>query len=120
MTTGDVTASLLLTYDREASEFPTADGEGFDQLWTDANGNVLRMTLDMAGGELSSAFVAVGAPGTNVDDETYFADFVRSQCDVQLTRFDATEVAGTFDCVELGNFNDDMSIDAQGTFSAIP
>jgi hypothetical protein len=119
VTTGDVATSVTLPYDRETSEFPTGDGS-FDLRWQDAELNTLAVTLDITGGQVTSAFVGVGVPGTVIDDDTYFADFFRLQCDVQVTLLDAAGVEGTFDCPGLENGAGTQTIDATGAFSAIP
>src|SRR5262245_28903614 len=71
VTTGDVALTIDLPQD-PSSEYPTGDGS-FDLLFKDAELNTLYVTLDVAGGTVTSAFVGVGVPGTSIADDTYFA-----------------------------------------------
>jgi hypothetical protein len=100
-TTGDLTADLVLPFD-PTSELPTGDGS-FDLRWQDTELNTLILTLDVAGGAVTSAFVGAGLPGTSIEDPTYFADFVRSQCTVTADGLDTDSVTGTIDCTDLEN-----------------
>ena len=118
-TSGDVETTVMLPYDDETSEFPSGDGS-FDLVWQDEEQNTLRVTLDMTGGEVDDAFVAVGVPGTGLDDEDYFADFLRTACEVEVSRADESAVEGTFDCPGLENGAGTKSVDVTGSFSAEP
>lgn len=118
-TTGDITAELFLPFD-PASELPTGDGS-FDLRWQDDSLNTLIVTLDVAGGAVTSAFVGVGVPGTSIDEPTYFADFVRSQCDVRVDGLGTDSLTGTIDCAGLENAMsgaDAKTIDLTASFSA--
>lgn len=118
-TTGDITADRFLPFD-PASELPTGDGS-FDLRWQDADLNTLVLTLDVADGAITSAFVGVGLPGTSIADPTYFADFVRSQCDVTAIGLGTDSVTGTIDCAGLENAmsgTDAQTIDLTASFSA--
>jgi hypothetical protein len=116
---GDITTTLELPYVPGDSEFPAGDGS-FDLVFMDESQNTLRLTLDIAGQQLTDAFVAVGLPGTGLDDATYFADFFRTQCEVSLSMLDATAVEGTFTCPGLENGAGDQTIDTSGSFSVQP
>jgi hypothetical protein len=59
-------------------------------------------------------------PGTGLDDEDYFADFLRTACEVTVDRADETAVEGTFDCPGLENGAGTKSVDVTGSFSAVP
>jgi hypothetical protein len=110
-----------LPQDNDSMEFPAADGS-FDMVFQDGQLDTLRVTIDLADGSVTSAFIAVGVPGTSIDDETYFADFFRSQCQVSLTRLDETAAQGAFRCDGLENASSDnpKSVNLQGEFYAIP
>lgn len=116
---GDLTADLVLPYD-PASELPTGDGS-FDLRWQDDALNTLALTLDVAGGAVTSAFVGVGVPGTSIDEPTYFADFVRTQCTVATDGLGTDALTGTIDCAGLENAMsgaDAKTIDLTASFSA--
>jgi hypothetical protein len=117
-TTGAVARELLLPQ-AAASDFPGDEGT-FDVDWSDEAGDLLRITLDMSGGQLQSVFVAVGVPGGSIVDPDYYADAFRSVCDVRLTRYDEAAVEGVFTCAGLPNGDESRSIDAYGSFSALP
>jgi hypothetical protein len=117
-TTGDVTADVSVPQE-DSTEFPSEDGS-FDLHWQDDELNTLNVTLDIAGGELADAFVAVGVPGTSIDDEDYFADFLRSACEVELGQLDETVVEGTFSCPGLTNGAGTKTVDVTGSFVAVP
>jgi hypothetical protein len=119
-TTGDVEASIDIPQD-PSSEFPTGDGS-FDLVFKDAELNTLYVTLDLAEGMVTSAFVGVGVPGTSIVDDTYFADFFRSQCLVTLNQLDETAVAGEIACDDLENATSEnpLSVDLHAEFSAVP
>jgi hypothetical protein len=121
VTRGDVNADLVLPFDPD-SELPTGDGS-FDLRWQDDRLDTLVLTLDVSGGAVTSAFVGVGVPGTSIDDPDWYADFVRSQCDVSVTRMDASGVEGTIACRDLENAlsgDDSRSIDLDVQFAAAP
>lgn len=116
---GDLTADLVLPYD-PASELPTGDGS-FDLRWQDDALNTLALTLDVAGGAVTSAFVGVGVPGTSIDEPTYFADFVRTQCTVATDGLGTDALTGTIDCAGLENAMsgaDAKTMDLTASFSA--
>jgi hypothetical protein len=119
-TTGDVTLTMDIAQD-PSSEFPTGDGS-FDLLFKDADLNTLYVTLDLAEGVVTSAFVGVGVPGTSIADDTYFADFFRSQCLVSVDQLDETIVSGTVACEGLENANSEkpLTVDLTAEFSAVP
>jgi hypothetical protein len=119
ITSGDVTANVVLPMDVEMAEFPSGDGS-FDLRWQDDELNTLNITIDVAAGEVTSAFVGIGVPGTAIVDDDYFADFLRLECEVDVSRMDATEVEGTFACLDISNGADTKAIDAIGSFSAVP
>lgn len=54
-------------------------------------------------GSVTDAFLGVGVPGTSIFEPAHFADFLHIQCAVTETTLDATGVAGTIDCTDLGN-----------------
>jgi hypothetical protein len=119
-TTGDVAVTMDIPQD-PTSEFPTGDGS-FDLLFKDRELNTLYMTLDLAAGSITSAFVGVGLPGTSLADDTYFADFFRSQCLVGLSRLDETTAAGTLTCTGLENASSEnpLTVDVTAEFVAVP
>jgi hypothetical protein len=119
-TTGDVEASIDIPQD-PSSAFPTGDGS-FELVFKDAELNTLYVTLDLAEGMVTSAFVGVGVPGTSIVDDTYFADFFRSQCLVTLNQLDETAVAGEIACDDLENATSEnpLSVDLHAEFSAVP
>jgi hypothetical protein len=114
---GSTNAELTLPF-VPSDAFPTPNGS-YDLQWQNAKLDTLNVTLDLAGGELSGGFVAVGAPGTSIDDTTYFADFFRSQCQLAVTRLEDTTVEGDFTCSQLSNADDSAKVDVKGEFSAI-
>jgi hypothetical protein len=121
VTQGDVNADLVLPLDPD-SELPTGDGS-FDLRWQDEQLDTLVLTLDVSGGAVTSAFVAVGVPGTSIDDPDWYADFLRNGCDVNVTRMDASGVAGAISCKGLENAasgKDARSIDLDVQFAASP
>jgi hypothetical protein len=119
-TTGDVAVTIHIPQD-PSSEFPTGDGS-FDLVFKDRDLNTLYVTLDLAAGSITSAFVGVGVPGTSVADDTYFPDFLRSQCLVGLSRLDETTAAGTLTCEGLENASSEnpLTVDLTAEFSALP
>jgi hypothetical protein len=116
-TSGAISTELVLPQVSEV--FPEADGT-FELQWQDVGLDTLNVSLDLAAGQLRSAFVAVGVPGTSIYDADYFADFVRTQCSVSLVRFDASAIEGTVSCNDLANADDDRTIDLEATFTATP
>jgi hypothetical protein len=114
---GSTNAELTLPFVPSES-FPTPNGS-YDLLWQDAELDTLNVTLDLEGGELTSGFVAVGAPGTSIYDTTYFADFFRSQCQIAITRLEDATVEGDFTCSRLPNADDSGMVDARGEFSTV-
>jgi hypothetical protein len=116
--TGDVTMDVSIPQE-DSTEFPSEDGS-FDLRWQDDDLNTLNVTLDIAGGEMTDAFVAVGVPGTTTSDEDYFADFLRTACEVELGRLDETVVEGTFSCPGLSNGAGTKTVDVTGSFVAVP
>jgi hypothetical protein len=114
---GTTNADLTLPF-VPSEVFPRADGS-YDLQWQDSKLDTLNVTLDLAGGKLNSGFVAVGAPGTSIYDTAYYADFVRSQCLVAVTKLDAALVEGTFTCSQLENADGSGKVDASGQFSAV-
>jgi hypothetical protein len=120
VTTGDLPATIELPQ-AAASEYPTGDGS-FDLLFQDAELNTLLVTLDVASGQLTDAFVGVGLPGTSIYDETYFADFFRTNCEVAVSLLNAAAVQGTITCDELENASSEspMTIALEAQFHAVP
>jgi hypothetical protein len=98
--------------------FPSPDGT-FELMWQDAELNTIYVTLDLAEGALVDGFVAVGAPGTSIYDTTYYADFFRSKCQLEVTRLEDAVVEGTFTCPQLTNADDSATVDVTGEFSAV-
>jgi hypothetical protein len=119
-TTGDVALTIDLPQDA-SSEFPTGDGS-YDLLFKDTALNTLYVTLDISGGVVTSAFVGVGVPGTSIADDTYFADFFRSQCLVSIDELDETVVTGTAACQGLENASskNPLTVDLTAEFSGVP
>lgn len=118
-TVGDIATDLVLPFD-PTSDQPTGDGS-FDLRWQDADLNTLILTLDVAGGAVTSAFVGVGVPGTSIEDATYFADFLRTQCTVTADGLGSASLTGTIDCPGLENAMDGAdakTIDLTASFSA--
>jgi hypothetical protein len=113
---GSINTELTLPF-VPSGAFPTGTGS-YELQWQDAGLNTLNVTLDMAGGALTSAFVAVGVPGTSIYDTSYFADFFRSQCQVAVTRLEEQAVEGTLACPGLKNADDTATVDVTGEFSA--
>jgi hypothetical protein len=114
---GSTDAELTLPF-VPTGTFPSPDGS-FELQWQDAALDTLNITLDLAGGELSDGFVAVGAPGTSIFDSTYYADFFRSKCQLAVTRLEDTVVEGDFTCPGLTNADDSATVDVRGEFSAV-
>jgi hypothetical protein len=69
---------------------------------------------------VTDTFVAIGAPGSTIDDANYFFDGTHTQCTATISRFDQTGIDGGFSCLDLPNGAGDLTIDASGTFSAAP
>ncbi len=114
--TGDRTESFTATVDDE-STFDPEDNE-HDLLFVDADGNALRVTVQLVDGADESPFVAVGLPGTSLFDENYFPDAFNSKCDVEVTSASPTAIEGSFSCEQLERGDGQETIDATGTFSA--
>lgn len=88
--------------------------------WRDEAGNLLFMTVDVAGGAVTSSFLAFGVPGSSVDDEDYFPDFLRTICQLRVTQLEESEFAGAFSCEGLENAAGTKTVDVTGAFSAVP
>jgi hypothetical protein len=112
--TGDISLTVELPPDPDTT-IPSGDGS-FDLRYVDSELDTLLVTLTVAGGTVTDAFVGVGLPGTSIFEPDYFADFLHTQCQVEVTRLDASGVDGSFWCVGLENGEGTKTIDASGTF----
>ena len=78
--------------------------------------DTLNVSLTVTNGTVTDAFVAVGVPGTSIDEPAYFADFFHTQCAVEVTSMGATGVAGTIDCTDLDNGEGSGTVSLQAAF----
>jgi hypothetical protein len=112
----DVEETFTAPIDPSGSHFDPVAGE-YDLAFINDDERVLRLTITVSAAAVVDAFVAVGAPGTGIDDARYFADSFHDRCEVALTTASAVEVVGQFTCTDLEN-DGDLSIDTDGTFAA--
>lgn len=115
-TSGDVATQLVLPLEPGTA---TPDDEGTYELrYIDASRHTLVVTLEMAGDELTGAFVAVGLPGTSIMEPDYFADFLRSRCRVMLRPIEGPGVAGDIACAGLEDGAGSRTIDLEASFDS--
>lgn len=114
--TGDRTESFEAELDTEA-ENGFGDDEDFELEFVAGNGWVIRFDFTPAGvGPAEEDWLAIGMPGTSIDDPEYYFDGFETQCDTTLTQYDSTGVAGTFTCEDLPNAEETKTVDAEGSF----
>lgn len=87
--------------------------DGFDVWWRSGD-TALNVSGDLTSGEVD-AFVRIE---TGPTDAEAFIDPFHTECDVTLTAYSDTELAGTFTCAELPAFAGKATAGATGTFSA--
>jgi hypothetical protein len=112
-TTGMVEADLVLPVQVDRT---VATDSGYDLRFQDHALDTLNISLTVTNGTVTDAFVAVGVPGTTIDEPAYFADFFHTQCAVDVMTLDATGVAGTIECTDLDNGEGSGTVSLQAAF----
>jgi len=112
-TTGMVESDMVLPVQVEMTK---ATDSGYELQFQDADLDTLNITLTVAGGEVTDAFVGLGVLGDTPFDPNYFADSWHTQCAVDMTSLDATGVAGTIDCTDLVNGDGTGMVSLQAAF----
>ena len=113
-TTGMVESDMVLPLQ---AAMTAATDSGYDLRFRDDALDTLNISLTVTNGTVSDAFVAVGVPGTTIDEPSYFADFLHTDCVVDVSTLDATGVTGTIDCTDLSNGEGSGSVSLQAAFS---
>jgi hypothetical protein len=116
-TTGDVAATIDATLASPGTWSP--DTGQLELYYANAAGDNVLVRVEVES-VVTDQFIAIGAPGSTIDDATYFPDGMHTQCTATISRFDETGIDGTFSCIDLPNGAGDMTIDASGSFSAAP
>ena len=110
--TGDQQASFTAPLDSSRGATFEKDG-GFDVWWRSGN-QALNVSGDVKSGQVD-AFVRVE---TGTGDEHAYVDSFHNICDITVTEYSDTSLAGTFDCRGLPSWAGKTKVDATGTFRA--
>jgi hypothetical protein len=114
-TTGDVARTISATLTSPGTWTP--DTGQLELYYAAAAGDTVLVRLQVQS-SVTDTFVAIGAPGSTIDDANYFFDGMHTQCMATISRFDQTGIDGGLSCLDLPNGSGDMTIDASGSFSA--